>query len=421
MTAGPQAAALRRRYHLLLALRFVPTGLGVPVFVLLMQDRGLTLAEIGVGTAAQGFVVMALELPTGGLADALGRKPVLLLSVVFSLLATAALLAADSVVLLAIAFALSGVFRALDSGPLQAWFIDASLAEDPAADVERGLAHADVAICTSIGIGALTAGLLASTGGVLGLDPLVVPLVLSLVIQVVSIGVIIAVMHEVRTARGWRAARASFAAVPAVVAGGVRLIGRSRLLTALVLAELLWGFSATAFEILVAPRMAEVTGSVEDATRLLGPAITGAWVVSAVGAAASPWLVRRFGSAATAGGLRVAHGAAVVAMGLAGGPAALIVAYLVTYAMHGATAPVHYGMVHRAIESRHRATVVSANSLTAQLGFALSGIALGALADGTSITTAMLVGGGALVAGAPLYLAGSAQDERVGGGDAEGP
>ncbi len=71
--------SIRRRFYLLLALRFVPTGLFVTVFVLLMLDRGLSLAQIGLGTAAQGIVMLFLELPSGGLADALGRKPVLYL------------------------------------------------------------------------------------------------------------------------------------------------------------------------------------------------------------------------------------------------------------------------------------------------------------------------------------------------------
>ena len=63
-------------------------------------------------------------------------------------------------------------------------------------------------------------------------------------------------------------------------------------------------------------------------------------------------------------------------------------------------------MVHRAVEASHRATVVSANSLTSQVGGALSGILLGALADATSITTAMLVAGVVLAAAGPLYLVG---------------
>ncbi len=370
---------LRRRYHLLLALRFVPTGLVITVFVLLMRDRGLSLAEIGVGTAAQGIVMLGLELPSGGLADALGRKPVLLASVVFSMAATIVLLAADSVGLLALAFALSGVFRALDSGPLQAWFVDASMAADPDVDVERGLAHADVAICTSIGVGALVGGALASTDGAFGLDPLVLPLVVALVIQGAGLIAVAQLLHEVRPTRGWGAARSSFRAVPSVVAEAVQLIRGSRVLTALVVAELLWGFGMIAFEVFLPPRLAEVSGGVDDATRLIGPSITAAWVLSAVGAAVTPVLVRRYGSAVAGCWLRVAH---------------------------GATAPVHYGMVHRAVESSHRATVVSANSLTSQLGGAVSGIVLGALADATSLTTAMLVAAAVLAAAGPLYLVG---------------
>src|SRR5690606_23909837 len=87
------------------------------------------------------------------------------------------------------------------------------------------------------------------------------------------------------------------------------------------------------------------------------------------------------------------------------------------YGVHGATNTVHYAMVHRAVESRHRATVVSANSLAAQVGGAVSGVALGALADATSITTAMFVAAGALAGAGPLYLCG----RRPAGPAAVGP
>jgi predicted MFS family arabinose efflux permease len=62
-------------------------------------------------------------------------------------------------------------------------------------------------------------------------------------------------------------------------------------------------------------------------------------------------------------------------------------------------------MLHRAVVGPStRATVVSANSLTAQTGGALGGIALGALADATSLTTATLAGAAVLAIAAPLYL-----------------
>jgi hypothetical protein len=241
---------------------------------------------------------------------------------------------------------------------------------------------------------------------VLGIDPLVAPIALGLVVQVVGLVALIVLMHEVRSGEGWAAARRSIGEVPEVVGGAMRLIRASSLLTALVIAELLWGFGMIAFEVFLPPRLVEVSSGVEQAARLLGPSITAAWALSAVGAACAPWLVRRFGSGVAGCTLRVVHGLTVVGMGLAVGPAGLIVAYLACYWTHGATAPVHYGMVHRAVESSHRATVVSANSLTSQLGGALSGIALGALADATSISTAMFVAAVVLAAAGPLYLVG---------------
>lgn len=400
------ALPIQRRYHVLLALRFVPTGLTITVFVLLLRERGLTLAEIGIGTAAQGLVMLFLELPSGGLADALGRKPVLVLAAAFSIAASTLLLAARSVLVLAIVCALQGVFRALDSGPLQAWFTDARLAADPDTEVERDLARADVVIGASIAAGALLGGLIVRVDGFFGVDPLVAPIVAAVAIQVLWLLTLLAMMDESRAGRGWAAARRSVAAVPRVVGEAVTLIRASRLLTALVIGELLWGFGMVAFETLLPPRLAEVGGGVDDAASLLGPAVAGAWVLSAVGACAAPGLVRRFGSGWAGFGLRLGHGATVVVMGLAAGPAGLILAYFATYWVHGATAPVHYGMVHRAVESSHRATVVSANSLTCQVGGAVSGILLGALADATSTATAMYAGAAMLAAAAPLYLAG---------------
>jgi hypothetical protein len=120
----------------------------------------------------------------------------------------------------------------------------------------------------------------------------------------------------------------------------------------------------------------------------------------------APRLVHRFGAGVAGCGLRLAHGVTVLAMGLAAGSVGLIGAYLGTYWVHGATGPVHYGMVHGAVDGEHRATVVSANSLAAQVGGAVSGIVLGALADATSISTAMIVAALVLAAAGPLYLVG---------------
>jgi predicted MFS family arabinose efflux permease len=404
---------IRRRYHLLLGLRFVPTGLMVTVFVLLLQDRGLTLAEIGLGTAAQGVVMLFLELPSGGLADALGRKPVVLLAGAFGTTSLALLLVTHSVGGLAVACTLQGIFRALDSGTLQAWYIDSLIAVDPEVDIEGALGRSEVVTCSAIGAGALLSGLIVARGGLAGVDPLVAPIAAAAVVQVLGVGALALLVDETRRPGGWRAARASVIEVPNVVRDAMALVRASTILSALVVAEGLWGFGMIAFETLMPPRLAEVSGGASHAAATLGPAITAAWVVSALGSGLAPSLARRFGAGPTGFALRLVHGLAVVAMAMAAGPVGLVAAYLATYWVHGATNTVHYSMVHRAVDSRHRATVVSANSLTSQMGGAVSGIALGALADSTSITTAMAVAALALAAAAPLYLAGRWRPARA--------
>lgn len=117
---------VRRRFLLLRALRWLPTGLLVPVLILILLDRGFTLTELGLIASVQGLVVVLLELPTGALADAVGRRPVLLVANVFLLASVALLVFADSLLLLGASFALQGAYRALESGPLDAWYVDTS-------------------------------------------------------------------------------------------------------------------------------------------------------------------------------------------------------------------------------------------------------------------------------------------------------
>ena len=62
---------------------------------------------------------------------------------------------ADSVAMFAAATLLQGVYRALDSGPLEAWYVDTTLAADPDAGIERGLSAGATVLSVAIALGAL--------------------------------------------------------------------------------------------------------------------------------------------------------------------------------------------------------------------------------------------------------------------------
>jgi predicted MFS family arabinose efflux permease len=406
----------RRRYLLLHGLRWLPTGLVIPILVLLPLDRGLTLAQVGVAGVAQGLLVLGLELPTGGLADALGRRPVLLAAGVVNLASFALLAVAGSLPLFVAVFALQGVYRALDSGPLDAWYVDAALAADPAADIESGLSRGGVVAGLSIAAGALAGGGLVALDPLPGVNPLAVPVLMAIAVQVVGLVAVATLLTEVRPARGAGALAASVRQVPGTIRAALGLLRRSRVLLALVAVELFWGFGMITFETLLPVRLAEVVDDADTAAALLGPAGSAAWIASAAGAALVPLASRRIGAPWTGATLRVLQGATVVGMALLAGPAGVLAAYLLCYVVHGAANPVHMGLLHRQVDGPYRTTVLSLNSMMAQPAGALGLLVLTALADATSVSTAMLAGAGVLAAAAPLYLVARSQATSTGAG-----
>jgi len=303
-----------------------------------------------------------------------------------------------------IPMALQGVFRALDSGPLEAWYVDATLGADPTAEIEHGLSAGSTVLSLAIAVGALL------SGGLVALDPfdaiptLALPLLVALALGIVNVIAIVLLMRETPRARDAHAIAASVRQVPRVVADGIGLLRASRVLMALVAVELFWGFSMVTFEGLFPVRLSEVVGDAAQAAALMGPVTSVAWFASAAGAGLIVAVSRRIGVARSAGLLRVVQGATIVAMGLLAGPLGVVVAYLACYVAHGASNPMHMTLLHRQVDGPHRATVLSMNSMISQPAGALGAILLSALADGTSISTAMIVGGIICALAAPLYF-----------------
>ena len=80
MKPSTSTPSLVRRYAWLTALRWLPIGLSVPVMVLAKQARGLDIVTIGQLMALYSVITVVLELPTGGLADVVGRRGVLIVA-----------------------------------------------------------------------------------------------------------------------------------------------------------------------------------------------------------------------------------------------------------------------------------------------------------------------------------------------------
>jgi MFS family permease len=419
MTAAPvrriTAAAAQRRLLVLSATRWLPVGLIIGLTTLLMIEREMSLGEIGLIFAAQGFVVLALELPTGGLADALGRRPVLMLAAAVGIGSATLFLLAHTLPAFLVALALQGVYRALDSGPLEAWYVDTAQADDPDVPVERALSLSTTVLGLAIAAGALASGGLVAWHPISGTSSLLLPFFMALGLNVVHLVLTAVLVREVRPPQlGSRARRvlATVRRTPAVVRSGISLLGTAPVLRNLVLVEVFWSVAMIAFETLHPVRLAELVGGEERAGVIIGPVSAASWGLFAVGSYVAGRAAGRIGVARTAVLARVLNGAFVVAMGLAAGPVGLITAFLASYTMHGAAGPMHNALLHRQAGPANRATVLSMNSMVAGGAYSLGLLALGPLAQYTSTALAIVVAGAFSIIGAVLYFPARRQ-ERI--------
>ena len=373
--SGPLSArSAERRFVLLTALRWLPVGFVVPVTVLLAASRGLSPVEIGLAFTAHGVVIVLLELPTGGLADALGRRPVLLLSGALNLTGLVLLAVAQDSWGFALAYAVIGVGRALDSGPLEAWFVDALHQAQPGADPSRGLSRAGVADGAALAVGALAGGGLPLLFG----SSLVAPFVAAAgctALGLLAVALLVVPVGPVRTSSGpWGALRRGVADVPRVVTTALRLAARERTLRLLMLIAFGTGPVLVSIELLAPLRFAELVGGEAEGGQAYSVVVTLGFGAAALGAGLALQARRAAGGSArrATAALMVLAAAGLALMAVDGSVVVLAAGALVFYLCNGASWPLRKHLLHARVDAAHRATMVSASSLAMQLGGILS-------------------------------------------------
>jgi MFS family permease len=395
VSAPTTVRSATRRLVGLTALRWLPVGLTTPITVLLAQARGLSLAEIGLLFTVHGIVVIVLELPTGGLADVLGRRPVVVAGAALHLGSCLVFATATSFPGFLAAILLMGVGRALDSGPVEAWYVDTVHRIDPAADVAPGLSKHSAADGGSLAVGAVIGGFLPALLGGAGASALALPYLGAAVLDVVFVVAVVRLLTEDRPPREGSVGRALAAgarAIPGTVTGAVRLSvtdGPMRLVLGLTAVG---GVGLVACELLGPVRFAELAGGRDGGAAVYGMVLAVSFGVAAVGAMAVPSLRRLLGGS-TRWTCALLLGCGAAAMAVIAGPDVLLVAgagFAVYYLAHGSTWPLLSAVLHTRVDAAHRATAVSAMSLAMALGGILGNLAVPPLAAAVSTEAGFL-------------------------------
>jgi MFS family permease len=396
------------RFALLAGLQEFAIWLPLPVLVLHMTDRGLDLAMIGIAFAIRAVLVVLLEIPTGGLADAIGRKPIALASQTATLLSFAFLLVVTGPITL-LAYALfQGVGAALHSGALEAWYVDKLKATGPAVDLQKNLATISVAQTAAMLVGAAVGGTLPSLTSGLGLPwPLSgfgVALLAGLALRVVVWWLTVALVEEPEF--DGKSSLSDALTAPSIVRDGLRLAVRIPVMPYLLFAGASMGVAMIAIETFWQP-IASLTFGADPETSVVYGAL--GFTLGAAGLLGSLVVMRhgdRFpgGPAALAGASVVVKGGAILLLALhAGGLGVAVGLALAYFAVATQNVP-HDTLLNDAVPNERRSILLSINSLVFFLGIAVGSGVLGPLASVTDPRLALAIAGGFTLLAAIAYV-----------------
>lgn len=393
------------RYVVLSGLQWLPIGLVAPVLVLLLRARGLELPVIGALFAVYTVVVIVLELPTGSFADVLGRRRTLFISRILSVASLVGMAFATDVIGFGAVMALAGIARALQSGPLEAWYVDSVRAADPDADVRRGISRAWAVEAAALASGAVVGGLLPSLVNGLPADgpliPLSIPWLAAAVLQ--GLGLIAVFLLMIEPPNGVHAHVSRIVRdVPSTIANGLRLAGGDRTIRLVLGATAAFGFALSALETVAPVQFASLLGGEERASGAYGVLVTLAFFGTSLGSAAAPRAAARIGSGPRTAAVVTALMAAALA-GMATGASFLLVAalYVAFYLFAGLAGPLNNETLHQRVEADQRATLLSVVSLAQMSGGLVSNLLVPAIAA-VSFGLGWAVAAGIVLVGAIL-------------------
>jgi len=368
------------------------------VNTLFLLGAGLSFFEVFVANAAFSAGMVLFEVPTGVVADTLGRRVSFLLSLVVLSATTLLYVALAEVGAGVVAFSVVSVAMGLGftfySGAMEAWLVDALAVTGFSGALDSVFARGQQITGAAMLVG--TVG-----GGLLGQIDLSIPYVVRAVLLVVVFGVAYVVMHDL----GFQPRRVTLGELPGEVAlnarAGVAYGWGQRPLRLLMLASCVqlgfftWGFYAAQ------PYLLDLLSS--DAVWVAGFVSAGIALSTIAGNQLVGVLSRRCTRRTTLLlGAAAVETCAAVALGLVSSFWLALPALLLITAASGVTSPVRQAYLHQVVPSEQRATVVSFDSMISNAGGIGGQLGLGALGETRSIGSAFVVGGLATGLALPL-------------------
>jgi len=403
---------IQRVYYLATSLYWFATALPLALMTLLFRARGFSLFEIGLALGVYSATIVLLEVPTGGLADAVGRKRVALLAYGLMILMSVVLLLAFTLPVVILAMVLYGMSRALSSGTLDAWFVDSLQIANPDVDLQPLLAKAGTYTLLALGAGTLLGSALPQVAGSLPaegtavLTPLSLPILVSVLLKGVLFVFVAAAVHEERPSGTTHSWTAGLRATPQVIHEALDLTRKSETILLLLGTTVAAGLALTAVETFWQPQMALLLNGAADNTILFGLVMTGSFLAGMGGnllvTPLSRWLNGRY--ALVSALVRGLQGVCLAALAMQTAVPGFALLFWLVYFNMGALDSPHRTLLNAAIPAARRSAMLSVESLAGYLGGMIGSIGLGYVAQQWSIGVTWIVAAAGLLVSLLLYV-----------------
>jgi MFS transporter, DHA1 family, quinolone resistance protein len=389
---------------------FFLLGLIFPIFSLAILARGANLMQLGLLMGIYSATTLLIELPTGSLADTMGRKNVYVLSQFIRILFLLALLFSRSFPSLCIALALMGVSRALASGSLEAHFIDELYRSEPGLDIQPYMTRLHIAIPMGIGVGSLIGGFLPQIASFFRpeiADERLYDLNIMVLICFTTLHIILTyiLVKEKKPEILGHPLIEGVRQVPEMISSSVKFGMKSPVILLMLGGVLFWGLSISGLEQLWQPRVREILPNPEQ-TAILGLLSFGYFASSSLGGMLTAPLCRlfKYNYPIILFIVRLLMGLSFLVLASRVSLVGFTTFYFLTFSFNGMANGPEETVLNDAIPSEKRATLLSFSSLFLQAGGLIGSILHGYLAETSSIGLSWTVAAVLLMISSVLYL-----------------
>jgi len=393
----PTPRSIQRTYLTLLLGNTLAASLIWGINTIFLLDAGLSNLEAFAANAFFTAGMVLFEVPTGIVADTIGRR-------VSYLLGTLTLMASTFLYVLlwqigaplwewAIASMLLGLGFTFFSGAVEAWLVDALTATGYTGELETVFGRGQVVTGAAMLIGSVAGGFIARQ------TSLGVPFVLRGLVLIVMFGLAFRLMHDVgfkpekggrplvemrkiaanSVEYGWRVPAVKWLMVESLFTGGVGIYA-------------FYALQPYLLELYGDPQAYQVAG-------LVAAIVAGAQIAGGI---LAPRIRRLFHRRTSA--LLVTAGISVVALGLIGLIESFwaVIGLTVVWAlMFAATLPIRQSYLNGLIPSRQRATILSFDSMMSSTGGVWTQPLLGRAADAWGYAPSYAIGAGISILALP--------------------